>query len=232
MQSLDTVTDPSIVALAAKARAFLERFKWCRAVRAGELGFAATEPFGFGVFRFTIEPTQANVPPIIWIVDGDLPAQYIAGPESWRDALQAYVTMVSRWLDAVRAGGDGKGILPVSYDITPETAADLTEQIAHLRDVLAGRTPAPSTTHDQMSFSSDVGQELFRMLGQRAEQQLAGMQAMDRFTALLAAALIPVAEVLRLPVEHANDPAATADKMVALCSRQLRELLQQAVERR
>lgn len=77
-----------------------------------------------------------------------------------------------------------------------------------------------------MSFADQTGQELFRLLAQRALEQLAGQSDFDRFTAILAAALIPVAEVLRDPVAQARDPNRMADKMIELSSRQLRGLLQ------
>lgn len=48
-----------------------------------------------------------------------------------------------------------------------------------------------------MDFSGRTGQELFRLLTQRASEELSGQSGFDRFTATLAAALIPVAEALR-----------------------------------
>ena len=80
---------------------------------------------------------------------------------------------------------------------------------------------------DQLiEFSSRVGQESWRLLAQRALDELSENSDFDRFTALLAAALIPVAEVLREPVEKARDSRGMADQMVAFCSRQLRVLLE------
>ena len=79
-----------------------------------------------------------------------------------------------------------------------------------------------------MEFASRTGQELFRLLAQRALEELPGQSDFDRFSALLAAALIPVAEVLREPIEKAQDPNRMGDKLIELSSRQLRELLEPA----
>ena len=66
----------------------------------------------------------------------------------------------------------------------------------------------------------------------RGRERLPGPEDVARFTVLLAAALIPVAEILRNPVERSRDAAATADKMVDVTARQLRALLQPAVDAR
>ena len=77
-----------------------------------------------------------------------------------------------------------------------------------------------------MDFADRTGQEMFRLLAQRALDELSEQSGFDRFTAILAAALIPVAEVLREPIESAQDANRMADKMIELSSRQLRGLLQ------
>ncbi len=87
-------------------------------------------------------------------------------------------------------------------------------------------------TTDPMAFADQVGQELFGLLLQRGRERLVGIDDMERFTALLAAALLPVAEILRNPVERGRDAAATADKMVEVTTRRLRQLLQPVVESR
>lgn len=76
-----------------------------------------------------------------------------------------------------------------------------------------------------MEFADRTGQELFRLLAQRALEELDQESDFDRFTALLAAALIPVAEVLRGPIEKARDPSQMVEQMIELNSKQLRWLL-------
>ena len=83
-----------------------------------------------------------------------------------------------------------------------------------------------------MEFASRTGQELFRLLAQRALEGLSEQSGFERFTAVLAAALIPVAEVLREPIEAAQDAERMAEKMIELGSRQLRGLLQPVIEKK
>jgi hypothetical protein len=80
-----------------------------------------------------------------------------------------------------------------------------------------------------MEFSSRVGQESWRLLAQRALDELSDNSDFDRFTALMGAALIPIAEVLREPIEKARDSRSMADQMVAICARQLRGLLEPVI---
>jgi hypothetical protein len=77
-----------------------------------------------------------------------------------------------------------------------------------------------------MDFAGRTGQELFGLLAQRALEELSQQSDFDRFTAILAAALIPVAEVLRGPIEQARDADKMADEMIEFSSRQLRGLLE------
>lgn len=85
--------------------------------------------------------------------------------------------------------------------------------------------------NELMDFADRTGQELFRLLARRALDELSQQSGFDRFTAILAAALIPVAEVLREPIEKAQDAGRMADKMIELSSRQLRGLLEPAVSK-
>ncbi len=76
-----------------------------------------------------------------------------------------------------------------------------------------------------MDFSNRTGNELFRLLVQRAQEQLSEQPAFDRYTAMLGAALIPVAEVLRKPVERGEN----LDTLIAFSSRWLRIFLEPVV---
>jgi hypothetical protein len=80
-----------------------------------------------------------------------------------------------------------------------------------------------------IDFADRTGQELFKLLAQRALDELSQESGFDRFSAILAASIIPVAEVLRDPIEKAQDRQRMADKMVDLTSRQLRGLLEAVI---
>jgi hypothetical protein len=77
-----------------------------------------------------------------------------------------------------------------------------------------------------LDFSNRVGQDLHRLLIERAQAELSGASGFDRYTAMLLASLIPVAEVLRDPVAQARDPDAMMDDMMDFIRRRLRNLLE------
>ena len=80
-----------------------------------------------------------------------------------------------------------------------------------------------SKVQDQlMDFSNRTGNELSRLLAQRALEELCEQSDFDRLTAMLGAALIAVAEVLREQIEKGSD----VSKLVDLSSRWLRVLLE------
>jgi hypothetical protein len=73
-----------------------------------------------------------------------------------------------------------------------------------------------------LQFSNRVGGEMFQLLTKRLEE-LSEEPGFDRYSAALAAALIPVAEVLRDPVEKGAPP----EQLVGFASRWLNRLLEQ-----
>jgi hypothetical protein len=78
-----------------------------------------------------------------------------------------------------------------------------------------------------MDFSNRTGNELFRWITQRALEELYEQSDFDRMTAMLGAALIAVAEVLRGSVEKGSD----VGKLVDLSSRWLRTLLEPVADK-
>lgn len=73
-----------------------------------------------------------------------------------------------------------------------------------------------------MDFSNQIGSELFSLLVKRASEELSEQSDRDRITAMLGAALIAVAEVLRVQIKQGSD----VSKLVDLSSRWLRVLLE------
>jgi hypothetical protein len=73
-----------------------------------------------------------------------------------------------------------------------------------------------------MQFSNRVGQELFELLAKRGTEQLNEASDFDRFTAMLGAALLAVAEVLRLLIKSGQN----YDTLVDFSARWLRSFLE------
>ncbi len=78
-----------------------------------------------------------------------------------------------------------------------------------------------------MDFSNRIGSELLSLLVKRASEELSEQSDHDRTTAMLGAALIAVAEVLREPIEKGSD----VGKLVDLSSRWLRTLLEPVADK-
>ncbi len=77
-------------------------------------------------------------------------------------------------------------------------------------------------SEDLFEFSNRVGADLTALLDERVKAELSEVSDRDRLTAMLGAALIATATVLRDPVERGWN----ADKAVGFCSSWLKELLE------
>jgi hypothetical protein len=77
-------------------------------------------------------------------------------------------------------------------------------------------------SEDLFEFSNRVGADLTTLLAERVKAELSQVSDQDRLTAMLGAALIATATVLRDPVERGWN----ADKAVGFCSSWLKELLE------
>ncbi len=77
-------------------------------------------------------------------------------------------------------------------------------------------------SEDLFEFSNRVGADLTAILAERVKAELSQVSDRDRLTAMLGAALIATATVLRDPVER----GWSADKAVSFCSKWLKELLE------
>jgi hypothetical protein len=82
---------------------------------------------------------------------------------------------------------------------------------------------------DPMSFANLAGQEMWQHLAARGQKELLTLTNAERFNALLSAALIPVAEVMRGPLEVSRDRTTMLEKLLPIAERQLRSLLQETL---
>jgi len=82
---------------------------------------------------------------------------------------------------------------------------------------------------DAFDFTNNTAQELVELLARRADERLA--PDADRLSAVLGAALLLVADVLRDPIQRAEDPRAVADHMVDFSARWLHKLLQPVTQK-
>jgi len=78
---------------------------------------------------------------------------------------------------------------------------------------------------DTREFANRVGNEMLRILWTRSNQELENETNSGRIGALLAAALVPVSECLRVSIEAAKNPQAMRAQMVGITTRMLEALL-------
>ncbi len=80
---------------------------------------------------------------------------------------------------------------------------------------------------DEFDFSNRVGNEMFELLRRRSLEQL--RDESDVFSAMMGAALIAMAEVLRRRIEDAPDRALAREKVVEFSAKWLHQLLEPVV---
>jgi hypothetical protein len=110
----------------ADARDWLGGFKWCTRVVTSYWGWGI--PRVLSVCLFEIEPASSHVDRWLWTVTGDVPQAYLVTDDARnpREALEAYVFEMRRWVGKVRAHEDLAGVIPVDVPPTEENA-DLLE---------------------------------------------------------------------------------------------------------
>jgi len=115
-----------------EATAFLQRFKWCRQIKASYFGL------GIGgivsVFLFEIEPAKAEVDRWLWVVVGDLPPAYLTTDCAPNPAcaLDDYIGAMREWAQAAAGGKSVNGLIPVSAPATPQNGRELLERLDFL----------------------------------------------------------------------------------------------------
>lgn len=143
MTPVSDLTDNEDIALAQKATQFLTSFRWCAGVRESYLAFDCG--YIIGVFLFRIEPRLLGVDEILWVVVGDGPPAFLVcdNAPDWHSALQCYVREMRRWVNAVLAGDELEGIIPVNVSPTLEHAEMLSSRLGFIQDHFIDEKPFP-----------------------------------------------------------------------------------------
>jgi hypothetical protein len=117
----------------SEAREFLESFCWCQSVEEVYLGLGVGGVVG--VFLFKILPASDDVDTWLWVVTGDVPPAYISTVHAQDPgtALEGYIYEMTKWVEAVRAGGSVDEIIPVNVAPTLEHAHALDNRLKLLQ---------------------------------------------------------------------------------------------------
>ena len=118
-----------------EARAYLTSHRWCAGIRQGFVGIAVGAILG--VFLLHIDPTKRDVDEWLWAVVGDIPPAYLVVDQAANPAcaLDAYISEMTLWVQAVRNGEPVDEVIPV---LTRDGGAVL-EETAENAEMLAGR---------------------------------------------------------------------------------------------
>jgi hypothetical protein len=130
----DEIDATDIRALGARARRYLESFRWIGRVVEEYAGLTVAPKLG--VFLFRIEPSGPEIDEWLWVVVGDLPPAYLVIDEAPNaaSALDAYVYEMQQWVDAVQAAKPVDAVIPVNAEPTREHAHMLQRRLTFIRD--------------------------------------------------------------------------------------------------
>lgn len=125
--------------LAKRAEDYLASFSWCGAIKKSYVGIA--EAGIVGVFLFQIHPSQPDVDEWLWVVVGDIPTAYLVtddapDPES---ALEAYISEMRAWTEAVERGDPVDDLIPVNVPPTKKYGEMLKVRLDFLAKNLLGQ---------------------------------------------------------------------------------------------
>lgn len=118
--------------MAVKARDFITAFKWCLPIRATY--FADGVGKVIAVFLFKFDGKIGGTDDRLWVVVGDLPSVYmVVGPESAKEATEAYCELMDDWVNAVLVTRDFTDVFPVDAPETRGNGEDLRGRLEFVR---------------------------------------------------------------------------------------------------
>jgi len=123
----------SLGELAEAAQNYLLNHRWCHHINRGFLGMGYEGIIG--VFYFEILPAKEDVDRELWVVVGDVPPAYLVCDDSPdpASALEAYLSQMEAWVEAVDTGKPVDDLIPVNAPHTKEYANMLRSRLDFLQ---------------------------------------------------------------------------------------------------
>ncbi len=122
--------------MADDAKAYLTSFPWCGRI----VDFYFGDGVGgiIGIFFAHIQPSRPEVDEWLWVIVGDLPPAYLVIDEceAPKDAAEAYIYQMRRWVAAAKLGKTSEDIIPVNVPAAPEWAERLEKRLNTLENDL------------------------------------------------------------------------------------------------
>jgi hypothetical protein len=135
------ISNGEVAAYAEEAARYIKGHRFCESLVSVDLAWASAGVLG--VFVVRIRPAFPQAPSSLWVVVGDLPPAYMPSDEAtdWRDALDAYIFIMSEWVAAVRAGAPLDDVIPVAAPATLENADLLEKRLHFIKTSILGADP-------------------------------------------------------------------------------------------
>jgi hypothetical protein len=111
--------------MSEEAQMYLSSFAWCNAI--DEFYFGEGVGGVFAVFFARIKPKRPDVDEWLWVIVGDVPPAYLVTDvcRTPKEAAEAYIEQMRKWVAAARLSQTSKDIIPVNVPATPEWAETL-----------------------------------------------------------------------------------------------------------
>src|SRR5437868_3215588 len=123
----------SMLVLYNEAKAYLEKYIWCKNVVNGWFEVELSIYDKIGVFLFEIEPANEFVDDFVWVITGDLPTVYLdKSIKTGNEALDVYCKLMSEWSTNVIERKSINECYPVEAEPTIENAELLKKRVAFI----------------------------------------------------------------------------------------------------
>jgi hypothetical protein len=118
-----------------EAQQYIQRFRWCRAIRSANFGMGAGKIVA--IFLFEINNAASPQDDLLWVITGDVPPACLTavdGPGSPAEALETSIELMGEWVQAVRQGKPVDDLIPVNVAPTLAWAGELESRLAMLHE--------------------------------------------------------------------------------------------------
>jgi hypothetical protein len=133
----DTEEDTRLLwAMASGAADYLRSFPWFEKIRSAYFGDGVGGIVG--VFLFHVEPSTSEMDEWLWVVFGDISPALLPIDRSKKpsQALEFYVSEMSKWVELAKQGRSSTKIIPVLLAATPENAAAVESKLKVLQELI------------------------------------------------------------------------------------------------
>jgi hypothetical protein len=126
------VGSPAFIRLFHGVREYANSKAWISKIKQFYIGKIVDDRVA--VVLLEITPAQKTIDTHLWIVWGDVPSAYLVldNAKTPEEAIDVYLSEVSRWIDGVLAGAPLPDTMPLDWEETPEAALRLKKLVTEI----------------------------------------------------------------------------------------------------